>query len=400
MALSEICTERYNDIYRVGFSLAGEEQSPLTLNMEDNPYIARLIASLLYVRFRISAEDYVKNASAELMSLNEENPLGCITEPIATPLPTTKYEAESVFPDGTLFMPPASRNDSTNSFFEFDKAIMEYVKDHYRLTLECEEFERAWQALEDCNYYTVYQRVIYEKAGVPFLPATYNFVDKVLLYGSWVTRTMKDGYDSKQGNYLLGFSENGAERTDLEFRQRPYHYYGIDPFITWNDYIGLCYPTYTPDNYPIEQLIESGKASSSYPSSHSSIEWNLALVLVNVMPDLYRNIAKRAFRFAQNRVISRYHWYSDVLYGCTMGTTLIPRLYNYQEYRNLLNLATFEKRKSEEESFIKQVVAYILGKQAEDFDFERANVVKDEVINAADLTKLIENYNRLSPSMY
>lgn len=391
MALAEICTKKYSELYRIGFLLAGDEQPVLTVDMKSNPYISRMIASVLYVRFRRFADDYLQKAKEELTALNDENPLGCLKELIEDALPTNKAEGVAMLPDGTLFMPPAPLNTQDNPQFSYDEEIMAYVEQNYTLDSTCVEYERAIQSVEDNNYYMAYQKVIYEKAGVPISTKMERLLDLVLKFGSWATHTMKDGYCEQTGEYLEGYSENGAERTDAEYRKRPYDYYESSPLIAWNEYVGLCYPSYTEENYPIDYLIEYGKTSSSYPSGHSAREWNLALVLVNAMPDLYRNIIRRAFRFAQNRTISRYHWYSDVLIGCVMGSTVIPWLYNYSEYRELLKKAQKKYDSSiVDDAYIKEVVNFIMGKRTDGFDENKADVNGDGCVNAADLVLLLK----------
>lgn len=65
-------------------------------------------------------------------------------------------------------------------------------------------------------------------------------------------------------------------------------------------------------------------SANSYPSGHSAYIWGVALILMEVMPDLADKIMKAANDFAMSRVIARYHWMSDTIHGRVIGSVMIP----------------------------------------------------------------------------
>ena len=48
-------------------------------------------------------------------------------------------------------------------------------------------------------------------------------------------------------------------------------------------------------------------------------------------------IVTRTWQYCQNREIARWHWMSDVLYGCEMGCGPFAKIHSYGAYLNYLN---------------------------------------------------------------
>ena len=78
---------------------------------------------------------------------------------------------------------------------------------------------------------------------------------------------------------------------------------------------------------PSEDLY-SGKniESTTYPSGHSAGVWGNALFLIQIFPEKYVDIFRAAYAYSVSRTIVRAHWNSDVTYGRTIGTMMVPVL--------------------------------------------------------------------------
>lgn len=72
---------------------------------------------------------------------------------------------------------------------------------------------------------------------------------------------------------------------------------------------------------------ESHINSGSYPSSHSATGWGMALVLVELCPELQDQILKCGYEFGQSRVIAGYHYQSDVDAARLAAAAVVARLH-------------------------------------------------------------------------
>ena len=102
------------------------------------------------------------------------------------------------------------------------------------------------------------------------------------------------------------------------------------PFV-WNKA-----PICTPDKRAF--LLTNG----SYPSGHSAIGWAWALTLAEIDPDHATEILARGRAYSESRVICNAHWYSDIMWGRTMGAGTVARLHANPEYQKALKAAKAE----------------------------------------------------------
>lgn len=93
---------------------------------------------------------------------------------------------------------------------------------------------------------------------------------------------------------------------------------------------------------PYVQMIEaSGYAADeedlrytgSYPSGHASGSWLMALVLSEIAPDAQEEILARAYQYGQGRVITGYHWQTDVDDGRVLATGVYACLHTSSEFQ-------------------------------------------------------------------
>lgn len=95
-----------------------------------------------------------------------------------------------------------------------------------------------------------------------------------------------------------------------------------------------------PTAYPAD---ESGlRDTGSYPSGHASGSWLMGLVLSEVTRTSQDELLARAFEFGQGRVITGYHWQSDVNYGRTVGCAVYATLHGNQDFVDQMDKAIRE----------------------------------------------------------
>ncbi len=82
--------------------------------------------------------------------------------------------------------------------------------------------------------------------------------------------------------------------------------------------------------------------NGSYPSGHSAIGWAWALTLAEIDPDHNTEILARGRAYSESRVICNVHWYSDIMWGKTMGASTVARLHANPEYQKALKAAKAE----------------------------------------------------------
>ena len=85
----------------------------------------------------------------------------------------------------------------------------------------------------------------------------------------------------------------------------------------------------------------AGLHASTYPSGHSSEVWTVALFLMQMIPDKYKEIYKAAYDFTVSRTIVRAHWNSDTMYGKLVGTTMTPIINAFRNAHNGQNFREF-----------------------------------------------------------
>ena len=86
-------------------------------------------------------------------------------------------------------------------------------------------------------------------------------------------------------------------------------------------YVRFQEPTLIPEEE------ESLRNNGSYPSGHTIRGWAFALLLCEINPDAQDAILKLGYEWGQSRVISGYHWQSDVDASRLLGSAVYARLH-------------------------------------------------------------------------
>ena len=101
-------------------------------------------------------------------------------------------------------------------------------------------------------------------------------------------------------------------------------------------YMQLDEPTLIPEEE------ESHALTTSYPSSHSTFGWGLAMAMVELTPDSMNSVLRRGFEYGRSRIIAGYHWATDVQAARIVATYTIIRLQREPQFQELLDSARAE----------------------------------------------------------
>lgn len=95
--------------------------------------------------------------------------------------------------------------------------------------------------------------------------------------------------------------------------------------------------------------------NGSYPSGHTAIGWATALVLAEINVMNQDAILKRGYEMGQSRVISGYHFQSDVDAGRLVSSAVVARLHANDEFNAQLAKAKAEFAKLNKAGKVKKV---------------------------------------------
>ena len=205
-------------------------------------------------------------------------------------------------PDGSLYLPPPPAFDS-----------QEFVSDivYYHKAKALRDTPRGKQAhfeagLDTKTLLTVFSGPMGMELTKEQLPELAVLVGRVGADGSTATRKAKRYFN----------------------RLRPFLYFNEGTLI------------------PEE---EASHHTPSYPSSHASVGWMVALVLSELCPDRAEQILKAGYEYGQSRVIAGYHYQSDVDMARVAASAGVARLHADEDFQE-----QFAKAKKEWQRFKKQ----------------------------------------------
>ena len=292
LLLSEICPERQDDILNLGYRF-GDASIATGYHWDSDVQAGRLLASALIVRLHdhTGVNAMINSAKAEYAKVSGTTYVSpSLTED------THQYFSNDQLPDAINYLPAPPDTVSALGTTDMSKFIEGKA---IRPT------DEGQIAINDVNNELDYFLQIYSNPFGRTLSAT----------------ATPEVYKLCEAMYQLG---DGATRSCKNY------YHRSRPFKQLNEATA----------YPPAENIE--KNTGSYPSGDASTGWMYALVLSELNPDAEEDLLARAYTYGQGRVITGYHWQTDVEAGRLVGAAVYARLHNSDEF-----LKQFERAKKE-----------------------------------------------------
>ena len=296
MVLTEIAPDRQNEILARGYDF-GASSVISGYHWDSDVYAGFLLASALVSRLHTfpGFSGMITAARTEYeKKTGVKNPTAGNSD--------EAYFAISELPDAYKYLPAPP--ETISPFFACDLSAYEQGK-AAREDVYGDLTETGQQALTDItysadNFCKVYSPIFGKEISATATPQLYKLMSLV---------------------HPLG---NGATQTCKAYYMRP------RPYVQMNELT-----LYAPDE---DHLRDTG----SYPSGHASGSWLHALVLAEINPDAEEALLARAYLFGQGRVVSGYHWQSDVDMGRLVASAIFARLHTNTAFLEQLELARQE----------------------------------------------------------
>ncbi len=129
--------------------------------------------------------------------------------------------------------------------------------------------------------------------------------------------------------YLL-ISHMKEDAGDLATRHAKQHYMRTRPYDRFNE------------NSSIPGVQKGFSKNGSYPSGHTATGWALALVLAEINPDRQDEILSRGLEMGRSRVISGFHYQSDIDAATIVAAGVVARLHADKDFTRQLKKAKRE----------------------------------------------------------
>ena len=288
LLIAEVHPKKVENIYTRGLKY-GPSMIIAGYNFESDVHVGHMMGSALLARMH-AHDDFkvlLDAARSEMRTAKTRGMTRASDEP---------YLSESDLPNSAEYLPEPPAELSCQMSCD----IVSYNEGKlYRSQAEGE------QAVEDITYSAdrfceIFSKVLGQELSASKTPAIYELVLRVHPSGNAATQKAKGAYR----------------------RQRPYVY--MDE----------------PTSYPADE--DHLRDTGSYPSGHASGSWLMGLVLCEVTRTQQDALMARAFEFGQGRVITGYHWQSDVNYGRVVGSAVYVTLHNNQDFLDQMKKAIQE----------------------------------------------------------
>ena len=279
LILAQMAPELQDTILRRGWEY-GESRVIVGAHWQSDVDAARLAASACVMRLQESPEYRADLAAARAEFLLWHGP---------TP-------ANVGYPNGARILPPPV--DTASFRYQGDVAAHWFAKGE-------RDTERGGQAMTDAA--SKVHHFLSQFSNCLNLQLDTSSAPHITAYLSYVRTALKNEANQLKNTY---------------FRRRPY--------------VQLAEATLIPDEEA------SHIHSSSYPSSHSTFGWGLAMAMVELTPDSMNSVLNRGFEYGRSRVIAGYHWATDVQAARLVAAFTLIRLQREPQFQALLDSARNE----------------------------------------------------------
>lgn len=291
LTLVEICPDKQDGILARGYQF-GTNSIISGLNWDSDAESGRMLACALstLLHNHSNFNNMIKSARTEY-----EKKTG-ISNTIYTTDPTQPFFPNTHLPNALKYLPAPPTYESVSFAYDMNQHITNSLK---RNTSE------GRTAIEDVDYSVDYLCKIYSPAFGMTLsktatPQIYNLLSRV-------HDTGKPSWDAVK-----------------EYYGRP------RPYVLLNEATA-----YQPDE-------AAGRTSGSYPSGHTAEGWLIAMVLSEINSKSAEDLLARSYQYGQGRVITGYHWQSDIDAGRLIGSTVYAHLHACDDFMKQMQLAKQE----------------------------------------------------------
>ena len=391
MQLSELCPTKRNALYKAGYEAGGYTMNTNFYGYQflGDPNVARLVASAVYAAMHPSNKLVVDTMRTEvggsvydvnLAELYKRESRNHVTDD-AFFVDLRKFMASAPgpiappFADRSGINPPIPDEKASNGCPKVDMAIYDYVVENHNLPEQ-----RAVQATadEDGDIKHVFGPDKTNVGGQYSFHAVFGqqTIGKVIStdgkIASLVLLVQKSGnsgrgvlqHDTKSlGHYEYGRlrpgcteSQQGRRKSFDDDRLNVLTCFTIED----NDGHWACYDVgdeevpYLSDEgkwtgpevqseEDYENMVKDKMYANSYPSGHSAGIWSAAMTMMEIYPQKADLIMRAANDFALSRVVSRFHWNSDIIQGRVVGSVMNPVCHAAPDYYELLEAAKGER---------------------------------------------------------
>ncbi len=225
-----------------------------------------------------------------------------------------------------LVLDPSTGDLPKDQWWEYRRFVFRRASKNNGLTLK-----GPFSSLSDkINYFYLDQDFNSQEQYDPYKSEVMRFIDTVIKVGD---EFRKPTYDPNYGRRRPGSEDSlNPQRSRGEEAGKDK---GSDEDMIFNSsLVILAAETRLMVNKATISATENGfsqDAPTSYPSGHASQSWALALMLGQMKSygsdtSSIIEYIRGAYEFSVNRVLGRFHWNSDIIYGRLFGTMALPIL--------------------------------------------------------------------------
>lgn len=292
LMLTEVCPDKQNEVLARGYSY-GTSSVISGYHWDSDSYAGCLLASALVSRLH-SHTGF--NAMIQSAITEYEKKSGVTNNKRSTT--TDAYFTEDELPDGYKYLPEPPSNES--SVFTTD--LSSHIDGIQKRTTS--EGDMARRDVDDsADYYCkIFSEVLGKNFSRTVSPQLYKLFNTIYPSAVDATQSCKA------------------------------YYKRLRPFVQLYESTATGG---TPENDPLRN-------NGSYPSGHACAGWLYALVMSEIAPDYQEALLNRAFKYGNGRVITGYHWQSDVDMGRLVGAAAYARMHTNKDFLEQLERATEE----------------------------------------------------------
>ena len=326
--LTELNHDKRNDLFELAYQLGGGDYSIYNTTLKNNPNVDRIASSILYAKQHDSWNSYIA-ASLNQLGLSKDYSTNV----------RESFKDEGSAANYLDFLVDCKNCNPSNNYIlsvngPKDSQIDETSKQQYGRLIDpnsglidmynqSTDNQRAKQAITDENVGENWLANLFAQAiGLSSAP------------NSWIEFISFYMYVSVASYFSTKNSNPRCRPPRINHCSDEYD--GEDDGYPLNDLRGRSWANDDGEERT-PKMSKRRMRRDSYPSGHSTTAWGVAMMLIQRYPEKYKEIAHRAWIFANNRVVARFHFYSDTIHGRMTGGTVLSAINHYNSFTEELN---------------------------------------------------------------